>query len=130
MRRGGMRNDLDLIREILTSVRDREDLWPRTVELPDHDPVVLARHVERLHEDGLLDGSRVDALGGQVTDVDVRDLTTAGHQFLAALEAQDVWTRLKTTLRPEELAALPMRKLAAIAGELVERGARRKLGLD
>ncbi|MCW1920843.1 DUF2513 domain-containing protein [Rhodobacter sp. KR11] len=125
-----MKNDIDLIRAILTAVRDRNDLQPKAVTVPDFDPMLVARHVERLTEDGMLDGISFKPLSRPVSDVLVRDLTTDGHNFLAALEAQDVWARLKSALSPTELGALSLKKLAGLAGELAEKAIRKKLGLD
>lgn len=125
----GMRNDLDITRAILEQVRDRKDLWPQEVTLPGKDPLVVSRHIERLFEDGMLDGEADQLMGSFVSTVYVRDLTSAGHQFLSALEAGDIWARLKATLKPSELGALSLKQLATIAGDLAEQQIRKKLGL-
>ena len=125
-----MQNDIDLVRKILESIRDREDLWPREVEIADYDPLVVARHVERLHDDKLIDGTVHRPMSEPVAKVKVRDMTSAGHEFLSALESGDVWQRLKSALNPTELSALSFRELAGIAKELAGKAIRRKLGLD
>ena len=131
MRIGDMKNDVDLIRAILVEVKGRVTLDPRAVEVAGYEPLLVARHVERLIEDGLLDGQVYPPLLGlSAPEADVRDLTTAGHNFLASLESQDVWAQLKAALKPGEIAALPVRRLAAIAGDLAERAIHKKLGLD
>lgn len=129
MRRIAMQNDLDLTRKILEAVRDREDLWPRAVEISGYDPLVLARHIERLHDDRLIEGTRGRGYD-QVDLIKVTDLTTSGHNFLNALESGDTWSRLKSALSPSELGALSMRQLAGIAGEIAEKAIKKKLGLD
>lgn len=129
-RRIAMQNDLDLTRKIFESVRARNDLWPRAVEIAGYEPLVVSRHVERLYRDGMLDGKSEVAMSDQVSEVMVTDLTTAGHRFLAAMESGDVWARLKSALNPSELAALSFKELAGIAGELTMRAVRKKLGLD
>ncbi len=125
-----MRNDIDVIRAILVDVRDRQDLWPRPVSLSGYDDLVVARHCERLFEDGLLDGYLCPLLGEQFVQIDVRDLTSAGHNFLAALETDGVWARLKANLKPAEMAALPLKRLAGVATDLAERVVRDTLGLN
>ena len=129
-RRIAMQNDLDLMRRILETVRDREDTWPKHVDIAGYPPIVVARHVERLHADGLLDGTSYAKPSDPVADIVVRDLSTSGHRFLAAMETDDVWSRMKAALSPSELGSLSIGKLAAIAGDLAERAIRKKLGLD
>lgn len=130
IRRIAMQNDLDLTRKILESVRDREDLWPRKVEIAGYEPLMVDRHVERLHDDRMLEGPRFRSTADAVATVKVTDLTSAGHQFLAAMESGDVWARLKSALSPTELAAMSFSELAGIAKELAARAIKKKLGLD
>ncbi len=125
-----MQHDIDLVRKILESIRDRTELWPRPVEIPGYDELVVARHLERLHDDGLIEGVRHRSVSKQVSDIKVSDLTSAGHEFLSALESGDVWERLKSALNPSEIGALSFRELAGIAKDLATKAIRRKLGLD
>lgn len=126
----GMQNNLDLTRTILEHVRDRQDLHPQQVQIAGYDELIVARHVERLFDDGLVEGSKVRTWGDPAGVVLVRDLTTPGHQFLSALESGDVWARLKAALTPAELGALSLRELAGIAKELAASAVKKKLGLD
>lgn len=130
IRRIAMLNDLDLTRKILEAVRAREDLWPREVEITGYAPLVIARHVERLFDEELIEGTKFQGNSDQAATVKVRDLTSAGHNFLSALESGDTWARLKSALSPSELGALSMKKLAGIAGEVAEKAIRKKLGLE
>lgn len=125
-----VQNDLDLTRKILESIRARQDVWPKEVSMPDYDPAVVARHVERLHDDGLVEGPSIRLYENPSKNVQVRDLTSAGHEFLSAMESGDVWTKLKSALSPTELSAMSLRELASIAKELAVQAARRKLGLE
>lgn len=129
----GMKNDLDLIRAILEEVERRETASADAVEIAGWPEHVVARHVERLCKDGMLE------YAGKVAPTDpalewnyylVRDLTTQGHEFLNAIRSGDVLQRLKSALKPSELGALSLKKLAGIAGELAEQAIRKKLGLD
>lgn len=125
-----MRNDIDLVRTLLETIRDRQDLWPKPVTLAGYDAIVVARHIERLYDDGLIDGSAHRPIAEQVATIHVRDLTSAGHEFLSALESGDVWQRLKTALNPTELGALSFREIASLAKELAVKGIKKKLGLE
>lgn len=130
MRISAMKNDLDLMRQILETVRNREDVLPKAVEIPGNDPVVVARHVERLYNDGMVDGFPKHFLSDSCPTIEVRDLTTAGHQLLSALESEDVWSQLKTAVNPKNLGALSVKRLARLAGDLAEKSIRKQLGLD
>lgn len=124
-----MNNNIDLIHAILKEVGGWTSLEPRQVEIPGYDPLLVARHVERLTQDGLIDGVIVSAVLGREIEVDVRDLTSAGHNFLAALNQQVVWEKIKNQLKPSELAALSVAALAKIATDLVLQEVRKKVGL-
>ena len=126
-----MKNDLDLIRAILEEVESWEYANPNVVEVAGWPEHVVARHVERLGKDGLLENSG-QFIAGDFSDpahLIVRDLTSRGHEFLGAIRSGDVLERLKSALKPSELAALSMGKLANLAGELAEQAIRKKLGL-
>lgn len=125
-----MQNNVDLIRAILAEIRDREDLRPREVNIQNYDPLVVSRHVERLFDDGMIDGMAEISLKAGVKSVMVKDLTSNGHAFLASLESQDVWEQIKSVLSPSEIGRLSMKQLGRLAGDLAEKAVRRKLGLD
>lgn len=124
-----MRNDIELTRQILISIRERDNLKPAPVILHDYEPVLVMRHVKRLYDDEMIEGNVVDGLGMEAPMVFVTDMTTVGHSFLEALEDEQIWERLKTALSPEELAQVPLRTLAKIAWDLAEKKLRDKLGL-
>lgn len=126
-----MKNDLDLIRAILEEVEG----WPNTdgkiVEVAGWPEEVVSRHVERLCNDRLLDyRTKASDISRGITFYLVMDMSSKGHELLGALRSGDVLERLKSALKPSELAALSFGKLAGIASELAERAIRKKLGLD
>jgi len=125
-----MQNDVDLIRAILTRIRDRDDLNPRKIGIPGRDPLEVNRHAERLYEDGYIDGIRVERDPGEGDPVFARDLTSAGHAFPGALESEEVWKQIKSALTPAQIGSLTIGKLAGLAGELAEKAIRKKLGLE
>jgi hypothetical protein len=129
-RNADMRHDLDLVRQIMIQLRDKPDLKPAPVIVHGHEPVLVARHVMRLHDAGLVEGRLVAVLGMEAPFVFATDLSLEGHSFIAALEAKQVWTRLKETFTAEELATIPIKKLGEIATDLATQWVKRKLGLD
>ncbi len=102
-----MRNDIHLTRAILASIRDREDCLERAVEMPGHDPLLVARHAGRLYDDGYIDGMKI-RMTARPDIIAATDLGTAGHAFPAHLESGDVWTRLTTALSPAEIGSMTM----------------------
>ena len=124
-----MKNDIELTRAILVSIRERENLRPAPVILHDYEPVLVMRHVKRLYDDEMIEGRVSDGPGMEAPMVFVTDMTTAGHNFLGALEDKQIWERLKSALTPEELAQIPLKSLAKIAWELAEKKIREKLGV-
>ena len=126
-----LKNDLDLIRAILEEVESWPDAGGKIVEVAGWPESVVARHVERLCNDGLLDfGAKAPDLETGIPHISVKDMSSRGHEFLGAIRAGDALERLKSALKPSELAALSLGKLAGIAGELAEKAIRKKLGLD
>ena len=125
-----MQNDIDLNRKILAAIREKEDLRPTPIQIRDFEPVLVMRHVKRLHDDGMVEGHVSETLGSEAPMVFVTDMSTDGHNFLAALEQQDIWNQLTNVLNPKELAAFSLREIAGLAKELAMMAAKKKLGLD
>ena len=125
-----MQNNIDLIRAILIQIRDRDSLDLREVEITVFDQIVINRHAERLYEDGFIDGTRIERDPHKGDMVLARDLTSAGHAYLTALENDGVWKKLRSTLSPAEIGMLSMQQLAGLAGDLAFKAMRRKLGLE
>lgn len=127
----GMKNDLDLIRSILEEVESWPAATGQQIELSGWPEDLVNRHVERLCNDGLLDyGASTSDLKTGRRYFWVRDMSSAGHEFLGALRSGDVLERLKNALKPSELAAMSFGELAGIAKELAAKAIRKKLGLD
>ncbi|MGV1803858.1 DUF2513 domain-containing protein [Agrobacterium vitis] len=122
-------NHIDLVRQIMIKLRDKTDLKPAPVLVDGYEPLLVARHMERLHAGGLIEGNVSRTIGSAAPLVLATDLSLEGHTFLAALENKQVWTKLKEVLSPNELASLPVKKLSEVAVELAVQWAKRKLGL-
>lgn len=124
-----MQNDIELTRKILIAIQEKETLRPAPIQLHDYEAVLVARHVKRLFDDDMIEGNVIATLGMEAPMVLVTDMTTAGHNFLAALEQQDIWNQLTSALSPKELAAFSLREVAGLAKELALAAAKKKLGL-
>ncbi|MBL4757555.1 MAG: DUF2513 domain-containing protein [Rhizobiales bacterium] len=125
-----VQHDIDLVKTILKTLRDKEGLRPAPVFVAGHEPVFVARHVQRLHDAGLIEGRLTGTLGMEAPLVWATDLSMEGHNFLGALEVKEVWNKLKTALSADELASLPLTELKDICVELAGKWARKKLGID
>ncbi|WP_195707901.1 MULTISPECIES: DUF2513 domain-containing protein [unclassified Brucella] len=130
IRNADVKHDIDLIRQIMIQLRDKEDLKAAPVFVEGYEPVLVARHVMRLHDAGLVEGNVSKTIGPEAPLVFATDLSVEGHNFLAALETKPVWKQLKEKLTVEELASLSVKKLSELAGDLALQLVKRKLGLD
>ncbi|QGA56144.1 DUF2513 domain-containing protein [Brucella sp. 2280] len=130
IRNADVKHDLDVVRQIMIQLRDKENLKPMPVFVEGYEPVLVARHVMRLHDAGLVEGNVSKTIGPEAPLVFATDLSLEGHNFLAALETKPVWKQLKEKLTVEELASLSVKKLSELAGDLALQLVKRKLGLD
>lgn len=124
-----MQRDMELIRAICRHVVERGDVYPRVVEIDGHEGWVVAHHVDLLHRAGLIDGTRSSEMGNPVPTILVRDLTWEGHDFAGAMANSTLWGQIKSSISPAVLAAMPLKAVAAVAGELAVAVAKAKLGL-
>src|SRR5665213_1375001 len=102
-----MTRDMELIRKIFAAIQERKTAELYSLEIPDVDPAILARHLEMLHDAQLIDAQKSAPLRGNLIFA-VKDMTWAGHDFAAVLENDTVWDKMKEKLSPKELATLPM----------------------
>ena len=127
-----VKHDLQLVRKILIAIRDKEDLEAEPVCIEGYDPVLVARHVQRLLHAGIIEGFDREVFGAGIEApmILVTDLSLEGQALLGSLEAEHVWGRFAEALSPAELASLSMAQIKEIAIELAGRWARKKLGLE
>jgi Hypothetical protein (DUF2513) len=123
-----MTRDMELIRKILIEIRSRKDTRPRPVTIDGANEAILARHLELLNEAGLIDTEVHKPLSGEMTFL-VKDLTWAGHDFVAVLENESVWSKIKEKFSAAELATLPLAVLRDSGVALLGLWAKSKLGL-
>lgn len=126
-----MNRDMELIREILLDVKRRNTLEEKPVRIDGYDETVVARHVELLFEAGYLDGRNLTVLAsaGPATIV-VKDMSWAGHDFIAVLENQTVWNQIKNQFPAAQLAGLPLDVIKTVGTGLLTEYAKSSLGLS
>src|SRR3546814_1660086 len=110
-----VQRDMDLVRRIMKEIRLRSDIRARPVEIDGVDPVVLGRHVEMLFKAGLVEGTPHASSGRPYTQVLVRDLSWAGHEFYGAIQRDTVWNRMKSAVGAEQLSVLSLDVVKAVA---------------
>lgn len=124
-----MRRDMELVRDILESVRDRKNLNHQIVNLSERDALEVARHVEMLIDAGYLDGVTKRAVAGGAPMCAVRDLTWEGHEFYGVLTSHKGWDAIKKKFSPAELAGLPLSVIKSVGAKAIEAWMLHQMGL-
>jgi hypothetical protein len=124
-----MKRDMDLVRRILIHTQNKAALRGEQITFSDVDDDTLGRHVELLFDEGLLDGVPRSVMDRAYKIVMVRDLSWSGHDFVAALQNDGVWKKMKDQLSPSELATAPLSLIKALSIGLLEQYLKSKLGL-
>lgn len=91
-----MPRDMELIRELLLRFERNDTSIP-----PGHAQEEVAYHVKQMRLSGLVDAHIVERPSpGKVKPVDfiVHDLTPAGHDFIAKIRNENLWSKVKTEL--------------------------------
>ena len=129
--RAVMKRDMELVREILLAVQARTDLKLQRLTLEGRDDLIVERHIEMLYEAGLLEGlSRKNMQRATASaDIIIKDMSWDGHDFLAALDNEDVWSKMRSTFSTADLASLPLSVLKDFGVGLLKEWGKAKLGL-
>jgi len=100
-----MKRDMDLVIKILEYLEDREEVSViKKLEIPGYDNTVVAYHLCRMYEGGLIDAESVTSKTTETRIIKVLPfgLTWQGHEFLDAMRskgiAEQVRQRLGNTL--------------------------------
>jgi len=123
-----MTRDMELIRKIFAQIKGWTSVDLQAIELPDVEPLILARHIEMLHEARLIEAQKSTPLHGPPKFA-VKDLTWAGHDFAAAIENDTVWNTIKQKLSAKELAGLPLGIVKDVAMGLLSHQIKSMFGL-
>ncbi|ORE90523.1 hypothetical protein ATO13_22496 [Stappia sp. 22II-S9-Z10] len=121
-----MKRDMDLIREILLHVEASETLHMTAFQLPGHGDEAVTEHAILCIEKGLLEGRPILTMNSR--EVLVGRLTWEGHDFLAAIRDETVWTRLKSSIS-QPLTSLPFDVIKSVGASLVQQMVAKQIGL-
>ena len=118
--------DMDLVRDILFRIEQNPQAdRQRTISYYNSESMGLASHPfneVKYHFEMLVDGGYVDGAVGPDT-IQLRGLTMSGHDFLANISSDDVWSKVK-----EKITDLPRLALPVING-IAQSFVLNKLGL-
>jgi hypothetical protein len=96
-----MTRDNELIRRILLDIfKAKKDVVPRPIKIDGVDRIVLGRHLEMLLNEGLIEGIISQSGMEDFAYVRVKDMSMKGHDFLAVLENDTVWNKIKQKFSP------------------------------
>lgn len=90
-----VKRDMELIREILFKIEDKNDLVLRVIELPERDYETVSRYIEMLYDNGFIDGDKRRDYSQSFSEILVKDLSWDGHDLLDLIRSQDVWDKTK-----------------------------------
>ena len=103
-----MERDMELVRRILiqTAAADADRIRTTFVSVDGYDDRTVARHLELMHEAGLIDANLLTAEGVGALRGAVNRITWAGYDFLDAARNDTVWARTRS-LVAEKGGAVP-----------------------
>jgi hypothetical protein len=111
-----MKRDMDLVREILIALEDRDaELNPD--EIPNRSPEEVSYHVHLMHEAGLVEAWTSKTFNAPLYAVANR-LTWEGHDFLEAARNESVWRKAKQIVA-EKGGGLTFEVLKSLLSKLV-----------
>lgn len=96
-----MKRDIELVIKILEYLEEREEVSViKELEIPGYDKGVVAYHVRRMYEGGLLDAEAVTSKTTETRLIDVLPfgLTWQGHEFLDAMRNKGVAEKVRQRL--------------------------------
>lgn len=84
-----MKRNMEVMRQILRAVQDKNDLSERQMTFDDVDDITAARRLELLVAAGYVDAIVSQTIGSPIPIIYVKDLTREGHEFAGALPADE-----------------------------------------
>ena len=124
-----MTRDMELIRRILLEINSRKDVEPREVVLDGVNRAKLLRHVEMLCRIQFVETQGNSDGIGELDQIFVTDMSWEGHDFLAILENEGVWNKIKGSISPSKLATMPLDVIKTVGVALLTKWAMGEVGL-
>lgn len=122
--------DIDLLKDIMLKIEALDAQRPVAIIMDGRDPIAVARHIEMLYDAGLIEGISHAHYGTAIKDILVKDMSLRGHQFLASMRDENIWSKIKASLSPSAIAGLTVSQLVDLSSELGMQAARKALGLE
>jgi DNA-binding transcriptional ArsR family regulator len=89
-----MKRDMDLFREILKKLEDKEDIHsPIHPDIEGYSQEQISYHIELLSQEGLIDA--MDMSDDSEYYWEAINLTNSGHDFIEAAKNETVWRKAK-----------------------------------
>lgn len=123
-----MQRDMEMIKKVLLAVQARKDLHREELSIEGEDDFTVRYHVEMLYDAGFVDGS-AKYFDMPYKTVLVKDLSWAGHDFVAVLANDTVWNKIKSSFSASDLATLPLSMIKVAGTALLEQYVKQKVGL-
>jgi hypothetical protein len=110
-------------------VQQRTDIVPKPIGIEGVDPILLGHHVEMLYRDGMLEGSLIPSGRSDSAPpfILVKDLSSAGHDLIAATANDSVWSTIKKRFSAVELAGIPFSVIKSVGVGLLKEWAKRQV---
>lgn len=125
-----VKRDMELVRKILRTIIDKNDLQARELRLDGYGEEMLGSHVEMLYDAGYLKGVAIPLASNHYTTILVSTLTWEGHEFAGALLTDEAtWDKVKAAFGPEQLAIAPLKMIGSVATAALTAWAMQRLGL-
>jgi len=116
-----MKRDMNLVLEILRKLEDRDEVSViEQMEVPGYDNLLVAYHLHRMYEAGLLDAETINSSSTESRIIKVLPfgLTWEGHEFLDSMRQETVANAVRRRLG-NTLSGVPftlIRELALAIG--------------
>ena len=101
VQKGNMKRDLELVVIILKLLESRQEIsMIQGLQVPNYDDHIVAYHLRRMVEAGLLDAEKVvsTTTPGRLISVYPFGLSWEGHEFLDSISSESVMSKVKSKL--------------------------------
>jgi Hypothetical protein (DUF2513) len=125
-----MQRHMDLILQILDRTEQRTERQPQPIgEIEGHSELVVGQHVELLFDAGYIMGNEYELSSKDYRHVEIRDLSWAGHEFLAVLRSEHGWGKVKKSFNAAEIAKMPLKLIEAVSTAALKHWVFQHMGL-
>ena len=124
-----MQRNIEMIRKVLLAIQARSDMHPQELSIDGEDDFTVRHHVAILYAEGFINGSSFETSDVPYKAVYISDLTWAGHDIVAVLANDKVWSKITSSIDPVDLAGLPLSVINSVGTGLLDAWAKQSVGL-